>query len=109
MRLLTSHILSLFSPTVPDPVEGIPDVPLFTVILKAEKTSDSIFTYRETLNHLQKLHANVVHHLLPTSGVYNEVTLNVLLFTVDRMVTNHIAKIYTMARVRRMERTKFLL
>ncbi|KZS08061.1 Small subunit processome component 20 [Daphnia magna] len=79
VRLLTLHILSLFSPPMPAPPENVNPTPIFQTCLNAELIPAGVREQREKLVHLQNLEAERVIYSLPVGGHFAKAPLQYLL------------------------------
>ena len=78
-RILTLHILSLFTLPLPNPPENANPLPIFNICLQAELIPVGLREHRDKLKCLHDLEAERVVYSLPADGLLNKVPLQYLL------------------------------
>ncbi|CAG5136902.1 unnamed protein product, partial [Candidula unifasciata] len=78
VRLITSHLLSLFPVVLPDYNDGLTRESVFKIMYEAERMVPTVHCYREKLVHLRKLEYNCIFKCLP-SQFYRKAPLLFLL------------------------------
>lgn len=78
LRLITSHLFSIFPVDLPDYNDGLTREGVFKIMYHAEKIVPNVHSYREKLIHLRKLEYNCIVKCLP-SEFYRKTPLLFLL------------------------------